>query len=111
MTITVVNKRNIQHLADIVKRDSDNICTTIYVARGSALGNPFPIGTTRTRDTVCDEYKTWFDAQIRVGNSAMERELHNIRAAAQKGDVHLVCYCAPKRCHADYIKQIVEETL
>lgn len=58
----------------------------IYVGRGSPWGNPFVIGTHGDRDMVCDRF---------------EREiLPNLDVSALRGK-DLICFCAPKRCHAD----------
>jgi tryptophan synthase alpha subunit len=35
-------------------------------------------------------------------------ELQRIKNLAEKQDVNLVCFCAPKSCHGDIIKEIIE---
>jgi hypothetical protein len=58
----------------------------VYVGRGSPWGNPFIIGEHGDRDEVCDRF---------------EREvLPTLDVSALRGR-DLVCWCAPKRCHAD----------
>ena len=58
----------------------------VYVGRPSKWGNPFVIGRHGTRNDVCDRF---------------EREvLPNLDVSELRGK-HLVCYCAPLRCHAD----------
>ena len=39
----------------------------------------------------------------------MLKELDMIKTAAEKGDVHLVCFCAPQRCHCETIKEYCDE--
>ncbi len=105
MTIRVVNKRTGG--------------TGEYVGRPSPLGNPYKIGPDGDRDAVVEKYKKWlikhlFNAteEHRAVHAEINR-LHNLHAA--KGDLNLVCWCAPKRCHADMIKGVLdlmmEETL
>jgi hypothetical protein len=60
----------------------------VYVGRGSPYGNPFCIGIDGDRDQVCDRF---------------EREiLPTLNVEALRGK-DLVCFCKPKRCHADSI--------
>ena len=58
----------------------------VYVGRGSHWGNPFVMGIDGDRDKVCDR----FEAEI----------LPTLDVKWLRGK-SLVCYCAPKRCHAD----------
>jgi len=58
----------------------------VYVGRGSPWGNPFVIDGTRTRDQVCDAFERLI--------------LPKLDLAPLRGK-DLVCFCAPKRCHAD----------
>ena len=60
----------------------------VYIGRGSPWGNPFMIGPQGDRDTVCDR----FEAEV----------LPTLDVSSLRGK-HLVCFCAPKRCHGDAI--------
>ena len=81
----------------------------IYCGRGSALGNPFPMKHEGERDEVCDKYEVYFKEQVEgLKNEAMLSELRSIYKEAQKGDVNLGCFCSPKRCHCDTIKNFIE---
>jgi len=67
-------------------------------------------GTTivATRDEAVDNYRDW----LRSGGAAepaVARELRRIAELARKGDVTLVCWCAPHRCHADEIAAYITE--
>jgi hypothetical protein len=85
----------------------------IYVGRkmpgipGSVLGNPFQIGRDGTRSQVIERYRCWLWEQIKLKNEAYA-ELRRIAELAQRGDVTLVCWCAPELCHATVIKRSVE---
>jgi hypothetical protein len=85
----------------------------IYVGRkmpdlpGSVLGNPFRIGRDGTRDQVIVKYRRWLWEQIKLKNEAYV-ELRRIAELARRGNVTLVCWCAPELCHATVIKRSVE---
>lgn len=59
---------------------------SIYIGRGSPWGNPFVIGIDGDRDEVCRRYE--------------EEILPTLDVSPLRGK-HLVCYCAPARCHGD----------
>lgn len=81
--------------------------STIYCGRGSALGNPFTMRDESERDEVCNQYQIYFQNPT----DPMLAQLDQIEAAAREGDVALVCFCAPKRCHCDTIKRHIEKRL
>lgn len=60
----------------------------VYVGRGSPWGNPFVLGPDGDRKTVlkkfCDEVLLDLDVSLLKGKD-------------------LVCFCAPKECHADLL--------
>lgn len=58
----------------------------VYVGRGSSWGNPFCITEYQDRDEACDRFE--------------QEVLPKLDLSALRGK-HLVCFCAPKRCHAD----------
>lgn len=60
----------------------------VYIGRGSPWGNPFIIGRDGDRDEVCRR----FEYEI----------LPTLDVSVLRGK-HLVCFCAPKRCHGDAI--------
>ena len=72
---------------------------SVYVGRPSPFGNPFSIGKDGSREEVIEKYRQWLQDQPRL-IKIMKREL--------KGK-DLVCFCAPKPCHGDVIKEVVEE--
>lgn len=87
-----------------------------YCGRGSALGNPFRLEDTKDnaqRDYVCEQYHIYFYEQVVVKrNQSMLRELTAIkRKLENNGTVKLGCFCAPKRCHCETIKEYVLKDL
>lgn len=92
-----------------------------YVGRESAtrpsspLGNPYLIGRDGDRDTVCDKYarKMWdlLRRAVSPGATVTDPErvvltaLHELWAEYRKSrELHLLCFCAPLRCHAMTIR-------
>ena len=82
-----------------------------YIGRGSPLGNPFTMKDESERDSVCDQYKVWFYEQVALKNVSIVNELHRLMLLAEKGDLLLGCYCSPKRCHGDTIKEYLDKRI
>jgi hypothetical protein len=83
---------------------------TIYIGRPSALGNPFPITDDCSREQSIKQYAGWLTKQIDEGNRKVIGALEHIASLTQDASgeaVQLVCYCAPKACHGDLIRQVV----
>jgi len=102
----------------------------IYIGRGSILGNIFthlPVKGTKasiqvkSREEAVSCYKERmlqilfdFDSdnethiEIKFREN-YKRELQKIKNIAMNGDVNLVCFCKPKSCHGDVLKEIVEQ--
>ena len=92
----------------VVNRYKEN--EDIYIGRGSPLGNPYPITNTDTRDITIVKYKVYLLDQIAKGNSSIINALKEIKNRAQHSQVKLGCFCKPKKCHGDIIKEIVMST-
>jgi len=90
----------------------------VYVGRPSALGNRWSskawamAGTVvvATRDEAVDAFEAWLYAGG-ANEPAVQRELQRIARLAREGDVTLICWCAPHRCHAEVIRDYVEHEL
>lgn len=102
--IKVINKREASSFKD---------GTIMYIGRGSALGNPFAMkdGSQAERDRVCNEYETWIKSRINFKDRAVCNQLNEIYRCALSGNVYLMCYCKPMRCHGDTVKRIVDKKL
>lgn len=90
----------------------------IYCGRGTALGNPFPMKNESERDAVCDKYEAWFYSKIDEANwlstdtpGPATKQLREIYKKALAGDVNLGCFCAPRRCHCDTIKNFIDNKI
>ena len=80
----------------------------IKVDRSSILGNKFYMHNESERDLVCEKYKAYFDMQIRR-NLAFANEVSRLAYLHEKyGKLRLFCWCYPKRCHAETIKEFLE---
>lgn len=68
---------------------------SIYIGRGSKWGNPFVIGRDGTREDVVEKYRNWL--------------LHNDLVLDVKELIgrDLVCFCSPKACHGDVLKEFI----
>lgn len=82
--------------------------TGYYVGRPSLLGNPFQLDKNVSRAQhlhILAQYMRWLWEQIKAGG-AVYRELCRLRDRLMDGDktLTLVCYCAPKPCHAEIIR-------
>lgn len=90
-----------------------NVSTSVYVGRGTPLGNPFIIGKHGDRDEVIRKYRRWLWEQIRPENN-VNGESEALTALKgllviykAHGELGLKCFCAPKPCHADIIKKAI----
>jgi hypothetical protein len=106
--ITVVNKRTYR---------PDPKVPGIYIGRGSALGNIYTHVKDRptkanavvdTPDEAIRLYRMWLLNKLDDRHSPQSALFHKIIKAASMGDIALICYCAPKPCHGDIIKHLVE---
>lgn len=77
----------------------------VYIGRGSKWGNPFSHkdGTTalirvQTREQAIEGYRQWIKTQPELLASLSEL----------KGKI-LGCWCKPKACHGDVLKELVEK--
>ncbi len=72
----------------------------LYIGRGSIWGNPFKIGKNGSRTDVIQKYKE-YARKTYIFQEAIE----NLLFLEKK----LVCYCAPRACHGDFLKFWQEE--
>jgi len=86
----------------------------VYVGRGSPLGNPY---TSRKnskanfqvpdKETAISKYKEYLLEEISKENVKILKEIHKIENKIRKGNVNLICYCYPKKCHAEVIREVI----
>jgi len=71
----------------------------IYIGRGSKWGNPFRIVHDGDRATVIARYERWLADQQ-----------HLLRALDELRGRDLVCFCAPRACHGDFLLRLANAT-
>lgn len=70
----------------------------VYIGRGSEWGNPFILGADGTRDQVIEFYRLWLLAQ-----PDLLSKIHTLKGK------RLGCFCKPKNCHGDVLKELAED--
>jgi len=80
-----------------------------YVGRGSPLGNPYKLkyDCGIERDKAIEQYRTWLYRKIEQNDPEVLDEMLRLYEIYQKGDLVLLCFCVPKRCHAEVIKDVL----
>lgn len=68
----------------------------VYVGRPSKWGNPFPL-TAYGRDEALRLYKQ------HLYDSGLINDIDELRGK------HLICWCAPRPCHADILLKLANE--
>ena len=112
--ITVINVRS-QKYRDL--RPNENV---VYIGRetsiingksdGSPLANTFSVKK-YGRDECIRLYDKWLNTAIGIRNTEVCDELNRLYTIAKKGDLYLVCWCAPLPCHGDIIKRVIESKM
>lgn len=69
----------------------------VYIGRPSKWGNPFVVGKDGTRAEVIRKYKEYL-----MSNESLLKDLHELEGKT------LVCWCAPRPCHGDVLRDIIE---
>ena len=75
----------------------------VYVGRGTPFGNPFVMTHEKgegvgSREWACAEFRKYAIGRI-------QREPHWLDTLVGKD---LICWCAPKKCHADTLLKMAE---
>lgn len=87
----------------------------IKVDRTTIIGNPFKMNdySDVERNRVCDEYQKYFDNIVsnKINHSDFMNYLRKIYIEAKHYDIALGCWCYPKRCHAETIKNYIDNFL
>jgi hypothetical protein len=86
----------LQNTAPVVLNKTSGRTDGVYVGRPSKFGNPFEIGKDGSRAEVIRKFEKYLN-----GNEALIAEVK----AELKGK-NLICWCAPKACHATVLLQI-----
>jgi DNA polymerase, archaea type len=75
----------------------------VYIGRPSLLGNPFHMGNESERLEVIRKF-----TQYAIGNESVIEEISKLSNRLKSGEkIRLVCFCSPKDCHGDVIRELV----
>lgn len=108
------------HIININNEDKSKEKNFYYCGRPSILGNPYThldkeqtlaVFQCQDRDESIDKYSDYYD--IMYGhNIEFTTIIDEIYEKYKNGEeIYLGCFCKPKRCHCDVIKQKFEERL
>lgn len=101
---------NVIHIRDAKPGDiycgrKSSFPTSMGLVDFSILGNPYPITKKRTREETIEMYRNHITARLSTYSSVFR----TLKEWSERGDINLVCFCAPLACHCDVIKSIIEE--
>lgn len=96
--ITVVNK---------YKTDENYV----YIGRGSVYGNPFKMNHEKEREKVCGLYREYFYKELETNQIFKTAINLLINKAINAKYLNLACFCAPKQCHGDIIKEYIDQQI
>lgn len=88
----------------VINIDKDK-SKSIYIGRGSPLGNPYEIGRNGSREEVIAKYKSYLDNEIKRKNPLIISALSTLNENSVLG-----CHCAPAQCHGDVIIERVKQS-
>lgn len=86
----------------------------IYIGRGSVLGNPFTSIKDKltlaeficdSREESVESFRKYIEEKISSKDKKICYELNRIY---KMDKVNLVCFCKPKSCHGDIIKELID---
>jgi len=77
------------------------------VDRTTPLGNKFVMHKESDRNLVCDQYDEHF-SDLLESERPMKYFMQIYTAYKEHRTVRLFCWCAPKRCHAETIKKVLD---
>jgi len=79
----------------------------IKVERSSPLGNPYSMSNESERDDVCNKYEHWFYV-VPHDPKFYDYTEKLLKIYKKYKKLNLFCWCAPKRCHAEIIKEYLK---
>lgn len=81
----------------------------VLVHRPSPLGNPFYMATEHQRAKVIMQFEAWLTEVIHSERGPAYAQLQVLKRRYDAGEqLYLVCFCAPKDCHAHIIADYLE---
>jgi hypothetical protein len=109
MPITVVN---MHHLPGRALPAGDPSFVYIGRPRGNAplgLGNPFRVGAEYKQGEAVEAFRQYARTEWNNPQNPLRQQITALAQRALAGeDLKLVCWCKPKACHGDVIKEAIE---
>jgi hypothetical protein len=110
MSITISNIRQ-NSRGEYIGRENKT-----YGVKESPLANPFPLTRESERDGVIDKYRDWLNDILYPENRLRSPSAISIRNEIERlkkiyldtGELNLVCWCFPRRCHGEVIREVIE---
>ena len=96
---------DVVHVKDFGKQNKvvDDDTLYVYCGRPGRLGNPYPMKTEKDRLKVVNEFRNDPSSRILVNEFRQWLQQHTWASNLKLG-----CYCHPKPCHCDVIKEWLE---
>ena len=88
-------------------KKQDDYIHGFWVDRRSPLGNPYRLDGEHMRPLVCKRYKDYFNDTLLKSPQAVSQLFTMVDYLHSKGHLQLLCWCAPKQCHAETIRDWV----
>lgn len=82
----------------LLNKYKDDATGSVYIGRGSPLGNPYVIGKDGTREEVIERYGKYLKKKLIARDPAIEKALRSLNK-----DSRLLCFCNPLPCHGKWI--------
>jgi len=103
------------HVKDI--KEGDFFCgreSSFHRKKGikdaTVLGNPYFMADEGQRENVIFRYKKWLIEKMEK-EGPVATAVGEIARVSQYSEVRLACFCSPKSCHCDVIKEMIELNL
>jgi hypothetical protein len=81
-----------------------------YGVKESPLANPYPLKRESERDGVIESYAKWMNLNLSDPfSNPVKEEIERLKVIyREKGELNLVCWCFPRRCHGEVIREVIE---
>ena len=84
----------------------------VDASSGSPLGNPFHYMISQEGETArnycIDMYKKWFSNQLDTNPIVLQETQKLLDIYFEHDKLELFCWCSPRRCHAEVIREYLE---
>ena len=77
------------------------------------LGNPYWAKDESKRAEACEKFRLYLELKTKRGNptNPIRVKVLELVEIARTQDLELACFCVPKQCHTEHIKNLIETIL